>query len=181
MSASNIQQYSFSERDLLFFDTNIWFFIYGPQTSSDEKRQRIYSNAFRNIISHGSKIYIDVLVLAEFINRMSRFHYDLWCEENQLTPSYKEFRSMNCFKPIVSEIEQAAQMILTDAISIETGFSRMNTLNLLKTFQEGKQDFNDLIIVNICQSKRYKLVTDDSDFIGSEIEVLTSNKRLLNS
>ncbi|MHC1772828.1 MAG: PIN domain-containing protein [Flexilinea sp.] len=181
MSASNNQQYSFSENDRLFFDTNIWFFIYGPQSSSDINRQRIYSSAFRDIISRNCKIFIDVLVLAEFINRMARFSFDLWCEENQLSINYKDFRSMDVYKPIVFEIEKTAQMILVDSIPIESGFSQMDISSILKTLQNGQQDFNDLSIVNTCQINHLKLITDDSDFKSTNIEILTSNLKLLRS
>jgi predicted nucleic acid-binding protein len=180
MPANNIQQHSFSDQDRLFFDTNVWFFIYGPQTQSNERRQRIYSNAFRDIISHRSRIFIDVLVLAEFVNRMARFYFDLWCEENQLAPEYKEFRSMNEFKPIASEIEQAAQMILVDSTPLESGFSRIDISALLRDFEKGQQDFNDLVIVKICQANHLTLVTDDSDFRSAALQILTSNSRLLN-
>jgi len=180
MPANNIQQYTFSDQDRLFFDTNVWFFIYGPQSHSDERRQRIYSNAFREIFSRRSRIFIDVLVLAEFVNRMARFYFDFWCEDNKLTPNYKDFRSMDEFKPIASEIEKAAQMILVDSTPIETGFSRMNISALLKAFENSQQDFNDLVIVNICQTNRLTLVTDDSDFRSANIPILTSNNRLLN-
>ena len=180
MPANNIQRYTFSNQDRLFFDTNVWFFIHGPQSHSGERRQRVYSNAFRDIISHGSKIYIDVLVLAEFVNRMARFYFDLWCEENHLTPEYKEFRSMDEFRPVASEIEKAAQMILIDSTPIETGFSHLDISTLLKTFEKSQQDFNDLVIVNVCQTNHLTLVTDDSDFRSANIQILTSNNRLLN-
>jgi predicted nucleic acid-binding protein len=178
MAAINIQRYIFSEQDRLFFDTNIWFFIYGPQSKLDG-RQRIYSNAFHSIISNGGKIYIDILVLAEFINRVARFHYDIWCDENQSTLNYKEFRSSENFKSIAKEIEIASQMILLDSTQIETGFTKINISSLLTSFVQKQQDFNDLVIENICQINQLKLVTEDRDFKGTNIQILTSNRKLL--
>jgi len=181
MPANNIQRYSFTNQDRLFFDTNIWLYIYGPQGPSGERRQRIYSNAFRDIISLGIKIYIDVLVLSEFVNRTARFHYDLWCDENQTSVDYKDFRSMAEFKEIASGIEKDAQLILVDSKLIETGFTRMDLKTLLKTFENNQQDFNDLIIINVCHTNHLTLVTDDGDYGGANIPILTSNSRLLNS
>ena len=181
MTAINIQNYSFSEQDRLFFDTNIWVFIYGPQSYSDSRRQKIYSGAFQSIITNGGKIYLDILVLTEFINRMTRFYYDLWCEENNMSLNFKDFRSMEEFKQITKEIEIASNMILIDSIQIESGFAKMNVSSLLKCFTQKQIDFNDLVIENICQENHLKLVTDDRDYLESNVQILTSNKKILNS
>jgi len=43
----------------------------------------------------------------------------------------------------------------------------------------GNSDFNDLVLVELCRSKGFMLVTDDGDFKGKGITVLTANRRLL--
>lgn len=177
MAVNRIQSYTFSNKDRIIFDTNIWFFIHGPQ-SIDDQRQKIYSKAFHEIISNESKLYIDVLIMAEFVNRVARFYYDLWCEENNLSVDFKQFRTMEDCKQIVTEIEIAAQMILIDAKPIETGFSSMDISTVLTSFKECKHDFNDLIIIDLCRRNGLILVTDDSDFINADIDILTSNKKL---
>jgi hypothetical protein len=42
-------------------------------------------------------------------------------------------------------------------------------------------DFTDLITANYCSSEGVVLMTDDFDFAGSGLEIITANWKLLNS
>ncbi len=46
-------------------------------------------------------------------------------------------------------------------------------------YAAGESDFNDQIIAVLCKRKGLKLVTDDGDFHGQGIPVVTANRRLL--
>jgi len=70
-ATQDIRSYVFSEKDHLFLDANVWLSVYGPQVSR-RKGWDIYSAAWRDIRMAGSKVYIDFLVLSEFINRFAR-------------------------------------------------------------------------------------------------------------
>lgn len=179
MQINNIRQYSFNPKDQMFFDTNIWLLIYGPQSPSDFERQRIYSGAFREILSQGLKIYIDILVLSEIINKLTRFSFDLWCNEHNLTLDFKQFRSMEEYKPIAQEVEKTSLLILGDSIAIDDNFSKMDTTKLLQEYCNYNQDFTDLAINELCNSRDLLLVTDDGDFSGLNCKILTANKRLI--
>jgi predicted nuclease of predicted toxin-antitoxin system len=46
-------------------------------------------------------------------------------------------------------------------------------------YESGNADFNDQIIAELCRKKQLTLITDDGDFHGQDIAILTANKRLL--
>lgn len=50
---------------------------------------------------------------------------------------------------------------------------------MLSNYSAGIVDFTDAIIVELCLEKNYRLLTNDADFKNSQIEVISSNQRLL--
>lgn len=72
--ANNVQavrSYTFSHRDKLFLDANVWLYLFGPRQPRNYWNQ-IYSQVFNHILNTNSQIYIDVLVVSEFINAYAR-------------------------------------------------------------------------------------------------------------
>ena len=55
--AVSLKSYHFQSEDKLFFDANIWLFIYGPQEQKNSRNMGIYSSAFRRILEAQSRIY----------------------------------------------------------------------------------------------------------------------------
>ncbi len=180
-NAKNIRSYSFQPTDRLFFDTNIWLDINNPFGNEIGEKVRVYSNAYREIITHGIKIFIDVVVLSEFINRTAHLSYAQWVEEspNRKEIEFKKYRSTSDFANTKKVIETAAQTILIDCKPIETGFSSFNLTALISNYCLGQYDFNDLVIVETFKAHHLVLVTDDADFQGSSIPILTYNRKLL--
>lgn len=174
----NIQSYAFKSGDRLFFDTNIWFFINGPQADSSERQQRIYSQAYKEIISRGICIYIDVNVLSEFINRWARFAYNLWTEENGFV-EFKQYRQLEEFKKVAEEISESVDQILIDCSVVTVRYEKAALNDFVDLFRTGAYDFNDPLLHHVCQKCGCTLVTDDADFIRSDIHILTANRSLL--
>ena len=75
--AHHIETYTFAADDKLLLDANIWLYIYGPQGDPADHRTRVYSAALANILAVKSHIYLDVLILSEFINRYAHLRYDI--------------------------------------------------------------------------------------------------------
>lgn len=171
----DIRAYSFQNQDGLFLDANVWLSVYGNTTWA-RRGALTYSNAFRDIVRAGSTIYIDVLILSEFINTFARL------EQKRLAPgtgSFKSFRKSADFKPVASDISQYAQRILRHCHRIGSGFETVDIVAALSDFALGGKDFNDQMIAGICRSRGLKLVTDDSDFGDAGLEILTANPHLL--
>jgi predicted nuclease of predicted toxin-antitoxin system len=50
---------------------------------------------------------------------------------------------------------------------------------LLGRYEVGKADFNDQILAQLCRREELTLITDDGDFRGSGLKIVTANRRLL--
>lgn len=172
--AQNIEKYDFNSKDKLFLDTNIWLFNFFPQNPTD-KRIESYSIAFSKIIDAKCHIYIDVLVISEFINTCARARWKLIAEDK----SFKQFRNSNAFKDVSNEIADYVRRILKHSSRIESGLEELEIGNLIDEYGAGKSDFNDQIILSLCQRKGFILITDDGDFRGKNIKLLTANTKLL--
>ena len=75
-AAYSIDQYTFSDTDEVLLDANIWLFVYGPQYSATDQRTAVYSDALKRMLSAKTRIFVDVLVLSEFVNSFARFSFN---------------------------------------------------------------------------------------------------------
>lgn len=173
--AEAITGYDFKPNDELLLDTNIWLLVYGPQKPGDS-RVAVYSQALAKILAAQSRIYIDVLVVSEFINTLARSKWKLSAPHIK---EFKAFRKSPDFKPIAQDIAADIKLVLQHCTRLESGFESLVIDTLINEYAAGDSDFNDQILTTLCRSKGLKLVTDDGDFKGQGISVVTANKRLL--
>ena len=194
--ATQVEQHNFTLTDKLFLDANIWLYLYCPQ-GSREYWVKTYSNVFDRILDAGSQIYIDVLVVSEFINTFARQEWGLAKEalelakqEHKLTgqalelaeshlSSFKNFRNSPNFDPIAQGIAAAAKQIMKHCSRVESCFTTLDMDDLLTNYDTGNFDFNDQVITEICKNNGFTLITNDSDFKTQDIPILTANSKLL--
>jgi predicted nucleic acid-binding protein len=93
--------------------------------------------------------------------------------------NFKKFRNSQGFKPIAQDIAAAIRHVLRHCERVESGFDMLNIEGLISEYEMGKSDFNDQVIAILCQRKGLKLLTDDGDFRGQGIPMVTANRRLL--
>lgn len=172
-----VDSYKFTENDELLLDTNIWLFVYGPQRP-DDRRVGAYSQALAKILNARCKIYIDILIVSEFINTYARIKWSMLDKPHK---DFKKFRKSSDFKPIAKDIAADIKKVLKLCLQIENGSETLAINELITEYAMGDSDFNDQVITTLCRKKGLKLVTDDSDFRGQGILVMTANKRLLSS
>ena len=170
-----VSNYNFKSADRLFFDTNIWIFLFG-QNKPGELKSKIYSWTLNRILKAESRIYIDVLVVSEFINTYARRQFKLTKRKYK---NFKKFRQSEQFKPVASEIADVTKRILRHCKRIGSGFDTLAINALIDEYAKGESDFNDQIIAAICKRERLTLITDDGDFSGQGIQVLTANRKML--
>lgn len=174
-SAQAVDTYSFTPEDQLLLDTNIWMLVYGPQRPGD-RRVAAYSQALANMLAANSRIYIDVLIVSEFINTYARLK---WNVLGKPQGDFKLFRKSADFKPIAQEIAAGLKRVLTHCSRIESDFTTLGIDGLIEEYAAGDVDFNDQVLADMCRKRGLTLVTDDGDFSGQGIPVVTANKRLL--
>ena len=174
-TVKEVRHYTFGPEDLLFLDANIWLYLHGPQQSPAPSYVETYSNAYKRILSAKSKIYVDALIVSEFVNRYARLQHKLIAP----TKSFKEFRDNPFFKIYAQSIADGVKRVLKHCSRIESGFATLNINALLDDYAAGGSDFNDQVIAELCKERGLTLVTHDGDFRAPGISVLTANRSLL--
>jgi predicted nucleic acid-binding protein len=173
-----LSTYRFRETDRLLFDANIWLFLYSPQYGPNDSRVRIYSAALKSVLAAHSPIFIDALVLSEFINTWARFAYNR-LPATAKPKDFKAYRNSSAFKPVAKAISDACRRILRHAARIDSEFLSLDIDAALRGYEAGKLDFNDYILAQLCNKKGLALVTHDADLKGQTLTILTENTRLL--
>lgn len=176
--AEAVASYNFNSADKLLLDTNIWLLVYGTQKPGDN-RVAVYSQALSKILAAQSHIYIDVLIVSEFINAYARLKWNLWKAQSASSTDFKKFRKSGEFKPIAQDIAADVKRVLKHCTRVDSGFDLLAIDTLIDEYAGGDSDFNDQILTTLCKRSGLKLVTDDGDFKGQGISVITANKRLL--
>ncbi len=168
--------HSFSNTDAILVDANIWLYLYGPAANPTNSMVRTYSNVFSRILAAGSRLFLDVLVLSEFINRFARL------EMRRLQPdqrNFKAFRRSADFLPVARSIEAQVNQILMVSQPVDHPFAEWNHADLLKDFCAGAVDWNDQLIAENCRKNGLAVLTNDGDFTDGGISVFTANNKLL--
>lgn len=122
-------------------------------------------------------LFIDVLVLSEYINRYARLEY--YRGFKQSYSEFKQFRDSSDFIPVATTISVTGRKIVRMTSRVDSGFSTLNINTILHTYGKGKADFNDQILIDICRRRNLTLVTHDGDFADKDVAILTANTRLL--
>jgi len=161
----------------IFFDTNILIYLFWPTNKSFEKQ---YSKIFSELLKQKNNLFVDFIVISEIVNRTIRIEYVNYIREYGISKNdlkFKEFRDSETGKNILEDIFTIVNAKILKSFNIAT---KEFTKNDIKNFLEvNLLDFSDKGIESICKDNNYILLTNDSDFINSEIEVLTINKKLL--
>ena len=173
-----INNYKFSSNDPVLFDANVWLFIYSRQGDNFPRNRAAYNLALRRIRSVKGKIFIDALVLSEFINASARFVYSQLPPETKST-GFKAFRDSPDFQPIARKIATQSRKMLEKCELTETGMTAVNLPEIVGQYAAGGYDFNDQMLAQLCKRKGLKLVTHDGDFKGDDLTMITANSRLL--
>jgi len=162
----------------VLFDANVWLYIYDPTGNRDQRLQSTYTLALRRIRSVRGRIFLDVLVLSEFINTFSRFIYNELPQVRK-PANFKTFRDSARFKPVAAKIARKAEKILDKCELTESGLTSVNLRGIVREYAAGESDFNDQMLAELCKAKELILVTHDTDFSGDNLTILTANRRLL--
>jgi predicted nucleic acid-binding protein len=174
-----VDDYEYGREDRLLFDANIWLFLYGPQYGPMDGRVKAYSAALKDILTARAQIFIDVLVLSEFINSYARYRFNTVPRATR-DRDFKKFRNGPGFVKVAQEIAAGCRRILAQSTPIESGFGGVDLAALLQDYETERRDFNDQILERLCGRQDLALVTHDSDFGDRNLTLLTANKAILN-
>jgi hypothetical protein len=170
-----IKDHRFTSDDKLFFDANIWIFIFGPNAEPDNNSVKTYSNALNRARKAGSRIEIDLVVLSEFVNRCLRLDYNQLRDYKIIRDDFKTYRKTPEYAASVAVVANNARKILSLCQLIESDFTHCDHNAILTRLGAAQSDLNDEFIVSLCQRRGLMLVTDDGDYLDSELTILTRN------
>jgi predicted nucleic acid-binding protein len=177
-NVQDIASYAFSDSDRLLLDANVWMFVHGPNKPGDN-RVAVYSRALAKILAARSAIHIDVVVLSEFINPYARLRYNILRSSAGAPADFKKFRNSADFKPVAQDIAGAVRRVLKSCTRTGSGFASVDIASLIDEYEKGESDFNDQMLTELCKSRGLTFVTDDGDFKGLGLSLITANKKLL--
>ncbi len=163
----------------LFFDTNVLLYLFSPVAApSTQWAINAYTAIFAQCLKMQNVLCVDVFVLSEFINAFLRFEYENYLKTKGLTRNqcnFKRFRSTAEGIQVSQDIEIVVNnRILKHFKMVGKLFDKadISTISLANT------DFNDELIVRTCKEHQCILVTNDADFSGVDIDILTANNKL---
>jgi predicted nucleic acid-binding protein len=174
VNVHSIESYDFPEGKSYFFDTNIWLYIYGPIGWPDQ-RSDVYSGALKKIRDSKGTIYINCMIISEFINAFSRIEFK---QQSEFT-RFKEFRSSLSYRAIAQDLAYNVKKILKSTLACDPEMQAINIPEVMDLFEQGKYDFNDLLFAQICRAKGMIFVTHDKDFSELGVDILTANEKLV--
>lgn len=166
-----ISDYSIKAGDTFFFDNNIWMYLLCPIGNFNAKRQKEYSKFLNYIQQRQNHIYINSLVLSEFSNRYLRLDYDITRSDPKNAGQYNDFKKdfvgSNDYKSTVAAIKIQMKNILKICQKCSDEFNSINIDEILSVFTG--IGFNDSYYIHFAKTKNLIIVTDDSDFLKSNI------------
>ena len=181
----DLSQHPFVSGDKLFFDANIWLAIFPPPSNSQGDEQKKYSKMLKKIKKASADCYIDSTIISEYLNAYVR------ASIAQQYPNcsgikFKEFRERHNleYSAIAGNAEANMREILTlpNIHVIDCQISCFDRDVMLTDFGVGHSDWNDLVVVEVCKSGHFDLITHDGDFKDvCGLNILTHNGKLLNT
>ncbi|NOS87791.1 MAG: PIN domain-containing protein [Methylococcaceae bacterium] len=177
--AYNLSNYTFIRDEVLLIDTNIWLYLFPAPSGPPSYLTRIYSAAFKNLLTRKATIAINSIILSEYLNRYCHIEYDALHKKKYAT--YKKFRQSIDYSSIGQRAAADAKEILKLCIKKTDDFTIADMPQILNGFESGSLDFNDAIIADACARHGWKLITHDGDFTEGGIAIITSNQKLLSN
>lgn len=169
---------NFSNRQF-FFDANVLLYLFGAvSTPSNQWAVNAYNTVFFNCLKAKSVLCVDITVLSEFINRFIRIEYENYLRLNGLNSKTFQFKN---FRGTTEGIQAAQDIEVVVHGKILKNFKLIGKLfneSDIKSISLVNNDFNDALIVETCKEHQCVLVTNDADFSGADIDILTAKVAL---
>ncbi len=160
-----------SESNFLF-DTNIWFELLAACFESRDEITGKVSKLLEKILEAEATIHIPSAVMSELFNRYLRNEYEKNALINGGLDKYhykRDFRGSNVGKEkqhfFIHQMLNFLEEFGVEKVS--DNFAEIETRNILE-LERKKYDFNDSLLVRICEINSYTFVTNDKDFRSYE-------------
>jgi len=170
MSIDFSSTYKINKNDNVFLDTNILIFLFSPDfVSSNDYQVDTYSKIFEILVEKQNNMYINSLVVSEFLNRCLRIDFDKNFQDDDKSKHYKnDYRRSNEYKQTLNILLKLLHKMLNvfKIKQLDDDFSKFETISEFEKSDE--LDFNDLVISRTVLTQNLKLLSDDRDFDNYE-------------
>jgi predicted nucleic acid-binding protein len=182
--ALDARTHTFTATDAILPDANIWLYLNGPAAATGSWAVSAYAAIFANVLTAKARLFLDVLVLGEFINRYARMEWERLDPPDRVTRkrvyrTFKDFRGSPVFPKVAKDIAGQATVIVNACQRLDHIFSQWDMVALLNDYATGHFDCNDQLLVESCRKHGLHLLTNDADFTEGGIPVFTANGKLL--
>jgi len=162
----------------VFFDANVLIYIFWPTGSY--RWESAYSSAFGNLLRTDNELVVDFIVISEVINRAIRIEYEKHLYSNRIEKkdfAYKKYRDTFEGKEALADIYLIIKENILQIFTIQgKAFSKAEIEAFL---QVEPLDIVDKAIIPICKENNCILLTNDKDFLFSDIDILSANPAIL--
>jgi predicted nucleic acid-binding protein len=161
----------------IFFDANVIIYNFWPTNSRYESS---YSSAFGALLKQKNELFVNYIVISEVVNRAARIEYDSHLERTGVAKkdlNFKKYRNCNEGKEAFNDIYSTVKNQILPWFKVHgRAFEKADILSYLNV---DSLDFSDKAILTVCKENDFVLLTNDSDFKGCSVDILTSHNRLL--
>jgi predicted nucleic acid-binding protein len=172
-------KHAFSDKDRILVDANVWLYLFAPNPPGSAA-VRSYSAVFTSMQKNRANLYLDVLVLSEFVNRYARLEHQIQKNAGAaVSHDFKTFRDSPDFVPIAQAIQASVMKIGKYAQLLDHPLTACDLPAVLAEFASGRRDINDELLAQCCKKHGLVLLTNDADLGHVGITILTTNPQLL--
>lgn len=166
-----------------FLDANVWIFALGNPPNSRVKSED-YIIFLDSLIENNLPIYSHTILISEVFNALMRIAFIDYLNTEEIRTGTKpkldfkkDFRSKDEYSNTFERFQSDIQAYLPYVRLIDKEYDY--ELDYLIKNMPVSSDFNDYLYYEMALDQGLSIVTDDSDFNYTDIEVLTENKKLL--
>jgi predicted nucleic acid-binding protein len=163
------------EKRAIFFDTNIWMYLYCDIANYNHWLTADYSRAFKQILNLKLKIATDIIIMSEFINTYSRIAFSVYNSNNNSSLNFKQYRKTDHYKDTIKNVYNIIKNKILKIAVFENMNYNIDSFQKILNHEDIDIDFNDLHIVNLCKKNDMYLLTNDKDFKNAEIDIISNN------
>ena len=136
----------------------------------------IYGSIFQQLLSNKNRLVVDYNVLSEVVNRELRMNHSNFEAANG-SQNYKLWRDSADGQSAESRTYAIIKSLLGSTFQLDGKIYDIN--DVTQMLIPSNQDFIDKAIVNLCKARNYILLTNDKDFAGADLEILSANRHLV--
>lgn len=172
MTVDNIKRVTVSPTDSFFFDTNVWMYIFAPLADAKKSKQEKYSAFLGEIMARKATIWINSLVVAEYVNAVLRLEFKQWMKQKQyyIADFKRDFRPTDEYQSALEAVRLQVADIMQIAKKRPDDFHTVDIDRILSSMSKAL-DYGDSILVDTCTRNQMILVTDDRDIAGLDLPI----------